>query len=522
MFQLAVIMLIISTSGSGGNCPQSIPVNHCTPETSAASFQTQITLEDVNPEQIDSEGGSEKDLVTRLCSIARVVSERLRILRQGSISWLYLAGTLLILGLVLLYFSPLGQRLEEHRPYRSARNCILIVLLALTLFDHFSSFSMGGDFRAYHVGGLAIRHNISIDDREALEVLAQQYNLEPRFTALNYPPFWYVLFSPIASLSHRDFFTVITIFNHIFLALIFLISFRLLARLPMRLPLLAGSATLLLLSYPVRVTMYDGQANLLVALLLCLLLIYHQRGREIPAGISLGLAIGIKLFPLILLFPLAIMKRWRTMAAALLSFSLTIAVSLPFAGFRVVWNYFWQHKYIRGTGAIEFDMKQSIASVAARIAGYTATLNQQTWIWIGMAVSLACLLGLVVFNLVSKRSSTLMLGLWFLAILLCSPHTLFHHLTLLIPVGFLMAKEVIDRRKPVLIILLFTGWFFANIQYGYGQFNGPFPSSILFGNLFFWGMVILSGLMVYLLISKQPDRPGTGGLRGASIADIQK
>ena len=500
MARLAVIMLILSTSGSGGNCPQAVLVNHSV----SASNQTQAIGTEENPEYIGYEDGTES-LWARICSIAGVSSERFHSMTQGTVNKLYIVGSLLVLGLALLYFSPLGQRLEQRRLYRSARNWILIVLLALTLFDHVSSFRMLGDFRAYHVGGLAIRHNVDIDDREALEVLAQQHDLEPRFTVLNYPPFWYVLFSTIASLSHEDFFTAITILNHIFLVLIFLVSFLLLVRFPIRFPLLAGSAILLLLSYPVRWTMYDGQANLLITLLLSLLLFYHQRGRDIPAGISLGLAIGIKLFPFILLFPLAIMRRWRTMVAALLSFSLTIAVSIPFAGFSVVWNYFWQHRYIRGTGLIVFDMKQSIASVTARMAGYTATLDQQTWIWVGMAVSLTCLMGLFVFSLVTKRSSTLMLGLWFLAIPLCSPHTLFHHLTLLIPVGFLMAKEVIERKNSVLIILLFTGWFLANIQYEYAQFHRPFPSSILFGNLFFWGMVILSGLMVYLVVSKKPQ-----------------
>ena len=504
MTRLAVIVLILSSIGSDGSCPQAVLANYSVSSMLPASDQPQSSEVGDNREYTGSEDETGAEPGTSLYSFGRGASERIRALMQGSVNRLYIAGSLLVLGLVLLYFSPFGQRLEQRRLYRSARNWILIVLLALTLFDHVSSFRMLGDFRAYHVGGLAIKHNVDIDDREALEVLAQQHNLEPRFTALNYPPFLYVLSSSISSLPYKGFFTAITILNHVVLVLLFLISFLLLARFPMRFPLLTGSAILLLLSYPVRWTMYDGQTNLLVTLLLTLFLFYHQRDRDIPAGISLGLAIGIKLFPFILLFPLAIMKRWRAMVAALLTFSLTIAVSIPFAGFSVVWKYFWEHRYIRGTGLLEFDMKQSIASVAARMAGYTATLDQQTWIWIGMAMSLACLVGLFVFSFVKKRSSTLMLGLWLLAILLCSPHTLFHHLALLIPIGFIMAKEVIKRKSPLLIILLFAGWFFANIRYEYAQFHEPFPGSILSGNLFFWGMVILSGLMVYLVGSKKP------------------
>lgn len=69
---------------------------------------------------------------------------------------------------------------------------------------------------------------------------------------------------------------------------------------------------------PALVHLTWGQLQLPLLLLLTWAWLALRRGREVRAGLLVGLAITLKVFPLLLVLPLALQRRWRCVAAALL------------------------------------------------------------------------------------------------------------------------------------------------------------------------------------------------------------
>ena len=77
---------------------------------------------------------------------------------------------------------------------------------------------------------------------------------------------------------------------------------------------LALTAVLVATSYPFYFLLDRGNIDGFVLLLLCLAVVLAER-RGILAGVCLGLAIGAKVYPLLLVLPLALQRRWRALAA---------------------------------------------------------------------------------------------------------------------------------------------------------------------------------------------------------------
>jgi hypothetical protein len=93
----------------------------------------------------------------------------------------------------------------------------------------------------------------------------------------------------------------------------------------------AAAAALLIVSTPFGQAIRAGQASIPVLFLVVLFGRALWRRREVEAGIWLALVTGIKLFPILFVPYLVILRRWRALAAfaaagfALLAFSVTVA-----------------------------------------------------------------------------------------------------------------------------------------------------------------------------------------------------
>jgi len=83
---------------------------------------------------------------------------------------------------------------------------------------------------------------------------------------------------------------------------------------------------------PVLVHMTWGQLQLPLLLLFTLAWLALRRKRPVVAGVLIGLAIAIKLFPLLLLVPLVAQRRWRCVAAALGVAALVLGLSFAVVG----------------------------------------------------------------------------------------------------------------------------------------------------------------------------------------------
>ena len=83
--------------------------------------------------------------------------------------------------------------------------------------------------------------------------------------------------------------------------------------------------------------LFWGQLQLLLLLILVGSWLYLRRERDVAAGVLLGLAIALKIFPALLIVPLLAQRRWRCVAMA--AFTAIGALTLSFAA--VGWDQGW-------------------------------------------------------------------------------------------------------------------------------------------------------------------------------------
>lgn len=133
-----------------------------------------------------------------------------------------------------------------------------------------------------------------------------------------YPPTFAVLVAPLAALGFGPFFFVWYAVN----VGLFVVSVRLSWRLSALTEAECGPASYWLPAALVAVyavdTLFLGQTNILIMALVYWACMEEARGRQWVAGLPLGAAIAIKVFPAPLLLYFAFRLRWRVVAAAVL------------------------------------------------------------------------------------------------------------------------------------------------------------------------------------------------------------
>ena len=195
-----------------------------------------------------------------------------------------------------------------------------------------------------------------------------------------------------------------------------------------------------LLTEPVFRTMYLGQINLL----LMVLIIWDLRQPDSRRwkGIATGLAAGIKLVPLIFIPYLLLTRKFRQAAMAFGSFLGTVVlgfVILPGAS-----KDWWLHGlFIQDgrTGFVGWGGNQSMRAIATRLAG---SINAATVLWV-VGVVVVTVLGLLCAAMLDRAGHT-MLGLLTAALvgLLDSPISWDHHWVWVVP-GMMVAAHYAVR-----------------------------------------------------------------------------
>jgi hypothetical protein len=90
---------------------------------------------------------------------------------------------------------------------------------------------------------------------------------------------------------------------------------------------------------PVLAHLFWGQLQLLLLLILVGSWLCLGRDRDVAAGVLLGLAIALKIFPVLLLVPLVAQRRWRCIAAAALTALGALLLSFAAVGWDQGWYY---------------------------------------------------------------------------------------------------------------------------------------------------------------------------------------
>ncbi|NNG37357.1 glycosyltransferase 87 family protein [Nakamurella aerolata] len=197
-------------------------------------------------------------------------------------------------------------------------------------------------------------------------------------------------------------------------------------------------------SEPVRTTFNYGQVNLL---LMALLLAGAVTARQWLAGVTVGLAAGIKLVPSITGLYYLIRRQWTAVTAAVVSFAVTVGICL-LAMPGPTWDFFTSLMFDASrTGEIQAMRNQSLRGVAARTVGSAATA-----VWL-LAAVLVLVLTVLVCQRVTRRGDRLAA---FLAVQLCgllvSPISWNHHWVWVLPL-LLWCLLGADRRERSVRVL---------------------------------------------------------------------
>ena len=219
---------------------------------------------------------------------------------------------------------------------------LIFLLLVLPLYvnrglidslDHaLDTGTVGGiDFKAYYIAADMLRRGQDFYDVElqTQEVLARGLPLNQSFYI--YPPLLAIAFVPLTMLPIQTaaqfwFFFNLTLYG---LSLAVITRALRLDRLTSILPLLW---ILAFLFPPALFTMYKGQVNILLLLLLALTYWLYRKGRERMAGVALGLAVMIKIVPLLLLLYFLWKRRYVLSLAAICTIIAIGALGLVIVG----------------------------------------------------------------------------------------------------------------------------------------------------------------------------------------------
>jgi len=279
-----------------------------------------------------------------------------------------------------------------------------------------------------------------------------------------YPPFAALLFAPMAFLRPRLIAEITTGLDVVALLAIMWITYRMLGvrRGLQRVSLTLVTAAVVLFTEPIQRTIYLGQIDILLMLLI--LWDLCQPDRRWCQGIGVGLAAGIKLTPLIFIPYLLVTRRYRQAAVASFIFALTVAI-----GFWVLpsdsGKFWFSGLFLQGkrAGNEFWNGNQSLSGLISRLTASTAI--QPAW-WAAAAAALV--LGLICAA-VLDRAGHRMLGLAAVALtaLLISPISWDHHwvwivLVLPILVGYALrlrrSARWICLALAVTVTAIFGAW----------------------------------------------------------------
>jgi len=182
--------------------------------------------------------------------------------------------------------------------------------------------AVGGiDFKAYYIAADMLRQGKDFYDveQQSQEVLARGLPLNESFYI--YPPLLAVLFVPLTALPMHTAAQVWFFLNVVLYGVSLLVMWHALGlgRLSRNLPLLW---TLAFLFPPALYTIYKGQVNILLLLLLAMTYWLCSRSSQRSAGVALGVAAMVKVLPIFLLPYFA----WRKQYTLCLATIATIAV----------------------------------------------------------------------------------------------------------------------------------------------------------------------------------------------------
>ena len=196
----------------------------------------------------------------------------------------------------------------------------------------------GNDFAHLYLGALAVQREKNPYDGVVMRQLASLCGIK-RMNPYVYPPLTAVLFMPFAQLGYRQAQLTWFLINHLLLIL----SLWLLLRMwdsQDRWLAWGGGAIVLASFYRITRTLTAGQLNILLLFLIALAFELERRGLRIPAGLVMGAAAVIKVYPALFILYYIGKGNWKAFTAMLLAVIVLLAFSVILTGLEASLDYF--------------------------------------------------------------------------------------------------------------------------------------------------------------------------------------
>lgn len=243
--------------------------------------------------------------------------------------------------------------------------------------------------------------------------------------------------------------------------------------------------SLTVFSFPFKFTLGMGQVNLILLFLLALFFFFVSKRKDYFSAVSLSLAISIKLFPIFLLLPLILKRRWKIISSTLIFIIFLFFIAFLYVG-KEANNYYFQNTLFHiFSKRYEYYYNQSVTGFLSRF-GIPDVIIFLTRI---------ALFGISLVLIMKKRMSLILsLSLFVVLILLINHFSWQHHLVLLLLPYYIILKYTKAKEAQ---FLLFVSYLLIAL-------NIKHPSafeSLWFGNLTlshgFFGILLL--WIIYIL-----------------------
>ncbi|WP_050949968.1 glycosyltransferase 87 family protein [Gordonia effusa] len=319
-----------------------------------------------------------------------------------------------------------------------------------------------------------------------------------------YAPISMIVFIPFALMSFEAARIVWSVAILVALYLVIMFGFKSLGhQVNWRLRIVALSlVSVMLLLEPVRTTVWYGQINVFLMLLILADLLRRmpsaQRGSATSeaaeprlSGVATGFAAGIKLTPLIFVLYLVLLRRWRAAFGVIAGFAATIVV-----GFVIFPSESWKFWTQTMFDSNRVGMPQTTGNQSARgaLANLIGTDSPNVLLWLATALA-ALILGMYAAVLAHRRGQEL-LALVLVGMTSCvvSPMSWGHHWVWFVPLAVFGINLVFDAAlswpRRILAAIALAGGFLASFawreHFAFSMWlvNQTVPESFLTG-LFF-------------------------------------
>ncbi|MDA1055138.1 MAG: glycosyltransferase family 87 protein [Planctomycetota bacterium] len=324
-----------------------------------------------------------------------------------------------------------------------------------------------------------------------------------------HPPTAVLLAIPLAWMNYYD---ATVVWNVLSLAALFA-SLWLLAR-QLNVPLSPWSAlplvSVLLLANPVWQQVTQGQLNCVLTLLIIGIWVAARQDRHITAGIWLGLATAIKLFPGFLIVYFVLQRQWRAVAATAIAFAAITVATATILGVdayktyiadvvpqAVEWKSTWNNASWPGLCAKLFNPANGHTSAVPLVQSQLLEVLATGLGWLVILGGLA----VVTWHARSETARDHAFALTVTAMLLLSPVTWEHYfLMLLLPLAMLWKD---DRRTFIarcvfviaFVVLCLPIYAMCNtfIEGGFGEGTATVAQTLTLLSMQCYAMLILFG-----------------------------